>query len=386
MIKTKKIIFMKNDFQIKLDNLLIEIEACNTFDDKLFKWAEFAVSYCNKVAKTQVDRAFYAFQSKPIKSPEVLILGLNPYGNCNYQSQVGNEKWELKESNEMIPAVFIQQNQWYTGGKYADKKWNILEKLNKTIEVQPEFHLLFENMVYMNILYFNSIDFSEFKRCSKNWKEVYENCIALSSLLIFEIIKPKKILCLGIENCFIPLIVGKPEEIIRKALYKFEMNGYKIYGMTHPSARTSNLLREQIGWHLYADWFEKPIFESLGKKLQIIGIILSKIATKYNLELNLDINKLNNQFGFFKFYHKNVTDVSFYFEFQKPFLSDLWYGVNYPNKKLFKFKNSATICESPYTNWMTLSEGFNHEDFERYFDNLVKKFIQNYKDQSIVTV
>ena len=207
---------MKADFQEKLNNLGLEIKSCKTFDDKLFKWAQFAVSYCNNVANQQVDRAYYAFQSKPKENPEVLILGLNPHGKDNYHSQVDNERWGLKESGEMIPKVFIQQNQWYIGGKYEDTKWNILKNLEKTIDVQEDFHHLFDNMVYMNILYFNSWNFEEFtKSFNEHWKEVYENCIGLSSLLIFEIIKPKKILCLGIDNCFKPLIKVLPKKLIK---------------------------------------------------------------------------------------------------------------------------------------------------------------------------
>lgn len=380
---------MKTDFLNELTDLQTKIESCKTFDEKLNEWAQFAVEYCNNVAKNQIDRTFYAFQSKPIENPEVLILGLNPHGKADYQSQVKSDKWGLKEYGEMIPKVFIQQNPCYTGGKYAEKDWKILKNLEKTIEVEYDLRNLFDKRVYMNILYFNSNNFSEFQETFKeHWKEVYENCICLSSLLIFDIIKPNKILCLGIESCFEPLIKELPKpliKVVKKIIIKDSLHKYTkdddcvIYGMTHPSApKKSDMFRADIGWHLYADCFDKPIFESLEKKLQTIEIILSKIAEKYTLELDLDISKLNNKFGFFKFYRQNETEVSFYFEFQKPFYSDLYYGVNNITRKLPKYFKSAKNCNSLYANWMTLSEEFNQEDFERYFDDLVKNFIQDF--------
>lgn len=370
---------MKMNFKEKLQILTNEINNCNTFNEKLKKWADFTVKYCHNIALI-TDRSFYAFQSEPKENPEVLILGLNPGGNFSYQSMYDHKTdgWGLNKSRKMITEVFIHQNPGYKGGRLEDpiKEWNILNNMNKTINVNNEFRQLFDNMVYMNILYFNSTDFNEFKDHFKElWQEVYENCIQLSTLLITEIIKPKRIICLGIDNCYKRFIGNaQSEELIKGSLYKSLKNDFKIYGMTHPSARTSNFSRENIGWHLYADWFNKPIEISITKKVSSIFSILSELALKYNLILEYNDMLLSKRFGSFKFYPQNEKLVYFLFEFQKSFYSDLMFGL-YKNKS---FINKAEKCRPPFDNWMNLDENFSHEDLKNYFEKEIGILLQNY--------
>lgn len=251
---------MEKTFTERLEVLRADLRASNDFNTKMLLWGSFTVDYCHDVAMTKIDRSFYAFQSEPNEKPDVLVLGLNPKGDYPYASIFNNEKdgWGLNQLGRMTPEVFIHQNPWYIGGKFEDVKWNILKNLKKTIEVNEDFHSRFDKMMYMNILYFNSVDFSEFKSFSKkNWKEVYENCIRLSTLLIFEIIKPTKIICLGINSCFRPFIGQEhEEELFKNRLYKCVLNGYNVYGMSHPSSRISNSDRQEIGRQLYADWLK----------------------------------------------------------------------------------------------------------------------------------
>ena len=366
---------MTQTFNEKLDILKNEILELKTFEDKLTIWADFTVNYCDNVARTKIDRCFYAFQSEPKEKPEVLILGLNPRDDykCDYKGQYENIGWGL--NGKMVADVFIHQNPWYKGGKQADeqKEWNILKKMNKTIHVQNELSQLFDNMVYMNILYFASKNFNEFKNSFKeNWKEVYENCIQLSTLLITEVIKPKRIICLGIPNCY-KQFIGKAhsEEIIKDSLYKCVKNDFKIYGMTHPSAIKSNFYFENIGWYLYADWFNKPFKNSMTNKLLRIRSILSEIAKKYNLKLDFDENKLSSKLGNFKFWPQNENKITLCFEFQYSFYSDLRFGLC--NNE--RFQNKAKKCIKPYDNWMHIDENFNQEDFKNYFENEVKALI-----------
>jgi len=227
----------------------------------------------------------------------------------------------------------------------------------------------------MNILYFASTDFNEFKTSfKKHWKEVYENCIKLSSLLIYEIIRPKRILCLGINNCFRPLNGEQTEEIkelIKGSLYSTKKSGFSICGMTHPSARTSNLLRENIGWHLYTEWFNKAIINSLTNKVVLIKQILSDISTKHSIRLEFEESQLSQRFGCFKFHFQNEIEICLLFEFQKSFYSDLRYGLYNSNRKLY----SAEKCIPPFDNWMNLEESFNQEDFKIYFDTIISTLI-----------
>lgn len=367
---------MNSIYRQKLETLRFEIRAFKTFEEKLKKWAEYSAEYCNKIAKVK-NRAFYVFQSEPISEPEILILGLNPGGKNSFDSQIESDGWGLKEYKKMTPEVFIHQNPWYIGGKEAEKEkeWNILRNLNKTVNVQSELSQIFDNMVYMNILYFNSTNFAEFKTCFNNdWKEVFDNCIELSKLLIFEIIRPKKILCLGIDNCYKPFIKNsQTEELIYRSLYRSQINGLTIYGMTHPSARKTSIERELIGWHLYADWFNKPIVNVIQNKLTIIEKILSNIAKESNLRLDFDKTKIEQRFGSFKFYLQEETEVSIYFEFQKLFYSDLRFEMHKGG-----FLRTAKTCLPPYDNWMNLKDNFNQEELKNYFDREIKILLEGY--------
>ena len=111
-------------------------------------WAKEVLDYCCHIAEKH-NRAFYVFQSAPKETPKVLLLGLNPGEDYYYET-----KMTLK--------VFTEQNQWYFGGKNHNPKtkWNILKKLEKTIEVNEKLNNEFSNMVYMNLLFFTSSCFS----------------------------------------------------------------------------------------------------------------------------------------------------------------------------------------------------------------------------------
>jgi hypothetical protein len=368
---------MKNKFHDELDALRFEIRILKTYEEKLKRWAQFTVDYCDNVAINKINRSFYAFQSEPKHEPDILILGLNPQDMSEYRNQYENIGWGLKPYGKMIPEVFIHQNPWYIGGSQAskEKEWNILKNLNKTINVHPDVSRFFENMIYMNILYFNSKDFKEFKNSFKeHWKEVFENCVELSSILIYEVIKPKKIICLGIDNCYKSFIRNvSTNELIKNSLYKCEINGFDIYGMTHPSARTTNFSRENIGWHLYADWFNKPIINSIENKITVIHSILSDIASINNLELNFEKNKLGCKLGAFKFRIYKEKDISIYFEFQKNHYSDLRFELHQKG-----FMKEAKKCVSPYDNWITLQENFNQENFKDYFEGEIKTILFNF--------
>ncbi len=374
---------MSDNFIDNLNNLRSEIALCETYGEKLKIWSQFTVDYCDNIARTKIDRSFYAFQSEPSEEPDVLILGLNPHDLSNYQSQFDNIDWGLKEKQKMIPEVFIHQNPWYLGGKQSNPKqpWNILSKMNKTIHVQPDLSQLFEKMVYMNILYFGSEDFKEFQTSFKeHWKEVYDNCIALSSLLIFDIINPKRIVCLGIDNCFKPLINGSPaEELINGSLYKTKKNGIVIYGMTHPSARTSNYFKETIGWHLYADIFDRDSLNLLKNRISSINQVLTELANEYDLKLIYDPVKIQDRFGEFRFCFPNDNEIWLSFEFQSSFCSDLRYELRKNISGKNKFIKPAKKCQVPYDAWMNFEYDFNKVDCIRYFSCILETAVQDYK-------
>jgi len=368
---------MNNDV---LKEVSTEVAKCSGFDEKLYKWAELTVKYCqglNMDKEMKIDRAFYAFQSKPKEDPKVLILGLNPRGMDNYESQYNNERWGLKSNQGMTPEVFIQQNQWYYGGKEygtEKKEWNILKNLKKTSSAHSKLEDFFleENIVYMNILYFNSEDFNEFKKCSgSHWKEIFDTCVELSKILILEILKPKKILCLGIDNCYKSFTaITNSKTLIPGALLKTKLSNIPVYGMTHPSARISDERRRLIGRYLYADWFNVPIEENKELTLMKISEIFQDIALSNGL--NYKNKKLNDdRYAAFDFQSPN-TDKSLKFEFQNSFFSDLRYEL-YQNK----WMDEAKKCEQPYNDWINLFDNFDKASFKEYFEGIVK----SYKDK-----
>jgi hypothetical protein len=354
----------------ELNELVKKLSEIEEFNKKLYKWAEFTLEYCNEVAKIK-NRAFFAFQSTPKFKPEVLVLGLNPARNDTFADQISNENWKIKDFGKMSPEIFLQQNPWYNGGEKDEKgDWNILKKLNKTIEVHSDLLSCFDSLVYMNILYFNSTDFNEFKKhFGSDWEMVYLTCISLTEIVIFEIIKPKTIICLGISNCFRSIVSNSQSlELLNGSLYKSSVKSINVYGMTHPSARITNNIREEIGWSLYSDWFNIPIKSKLKGLLSKIKAILLEIARDNNLTLDFEcINNLG-KFSYFKFYFIQNSNISLYFEFQKGYYNDLRYALN--NKEDKALLNSIT-CEKPFDNWNQLISSFDEKKFKEYFDKII---------------
>lgn len=223
-----------------------------SFEEKMQIWAKEAIRYCHPMAE-KLDRAFYAFQSKALENPELLLLGLNPGGRYNYEYK-------------MTPEYLLQQNSYYFGGRNYDptKPWKVLKKLKITSSATRELFGLFNpnSMAYMNLLYFNSSDLSEFlshaESQNENGQEVVDECSQLTKDLIFNIIKPKRIICLGIDSCFDLLNSDNEtvDEIAPNVLHHTTIKGINIYGITHPSYRFStNLDHKNMGYYLSHEIF-----------------------------------------------------------------------------------------------------------------------------------
>lgn len=231
------------------------------FDAKLQEWAKETVDYCLSIATAEdsnrkINRAFYAFQSKPIKNPEVLILAINPAGDAYY---IGDEKWKGQCENEiwnipngMTPKRFIQENpNWNEHETW--RLWQGLFGIFKSGEIN--YFLDKDKFMYMNVLYFNSntiSDFFQLPKTNKEFsKEVFGKCVKLTKEAI-EILKPKRILCLSILSCFNNIKdIEKIETIIDKTLVRGTLNNIPIYGIPHTSrpikggqCRLGRLLKE----------------------------------------------------------------------------------------------------------------------------------------------
>ena len=231
-----------------------------SFEDKLQIWAEEAIKYCHPMAE-KLDRAFYAFHSKTLENPELLLLGLNPGGRYGYE-------------HTMTPSNLLEQNSYYYGGSNYNprKPWKVLKKLNATRSATREINGLFHPnyMVYMNLFYFNSSDLSEFlshaESKNENGQEIFDKCSQLTKDLIFNIIKPRNIICLGIDSCFDLLNSNNEtvDEIVPNVLHHITIEGINIYGITHPTYRFStDLDHKHTGYYLSHEIFGTKIPNSV---------------------------------------------------------------------------------------------------------------------------
>ncbi|MDR3705821.1 MAG: hypothetical protein P4L28_07960 [Paludibacteraceae bacterium] len=230
----------------------------NEFNVKLIKWAEEAANYCHSVAtdpdsSKRIDKTFYVFQSEPVESPEVLILGINPHGNYSYADQYNNPLWRA-EKQKITAEVFRHANPtWENRDSWNSPIWPNIKKVFNTQRLQEIINSC-ENghepkFVYMNALYFNTNNMDDFYKLP-NSNEVFNKCIGLTKELISDIIKPKFIICLSIPECFNRLNEAAKTELLLnnkiRLLVKGEFCGIPTYGILHTSG-SRNMTNDD--WH-----------------------------------------------------------------------------------------------------------------------------------------
>jgi len=227
------------------------------FDIRLREWSNKVVNYCHEAATNPANNlnlSFYAFQSVPKESPELLVLGINPGEENTYESQFNNPIWGLTEEKKMTAEVFEKANPCF----HNHDTWRLWKNLSKSFDGNRMNDILFNSM-YMNFIYFNTIKVENLL-AKKGGKEVYDMCRNFSLELIVEIIKPKQILCLGTGGCFDILpIKDKDKEILlkdkKRLLIKGRLSNIPIYGIPHPSgSKTSDADRKRIGELLKKDF------------------------------------------------------------------------------------------------------------------------------------
>jgi hypothetical protein len=159
------------------------------------KWADKACRFCyDKAISNEINLNFYAFQSEPLidKQPELLILGLNPHGSDDYW----NGKF-IPPYEEAI-ACFSKGNPWF---KEKDQ-WKLWQGLKRVFQKGNIEHMLQDDYsyLYMNVLYFNTNKIADFNKFDKQGN-VFRESVNLTAEFI-QLLKPKRILCLSIEQCF----------------------------------------------------------------------------------------------------------------------------------------------------------------------------------------
>ncbi|WP_312196010.1 hypothetical protein [Epilithonimonas vandammei] len=124
---------------------------------------------------------YYVSQSQITINPELLIIGINPAGD--------------KKLSESIHCCKKPENIIYDSNQYLENPdWHISKKLN-FIFSGNNARKIYEKSVIINYIAFNTHSESDLK--SSNFKEMVEDCKTFSDNLIYNVIKPKKILILG---------------------------------------------------------------------------------------------------------------------------------------------------------------------------------------------
>jgi len=225
------------------------------FDKKLREWSIKVVNYCHEMATNpdyNLDLSFYAFQSAPKESPELLLLGINPGREYTYADQFNNPIWGLKDEKKMSAEVFVKANPVF----HNHDSWKLWKNLSKSFESDRMKDIL-ANSMYMNFIYFNTAKVENLL-AKKGGREVYNMCRNFSLELILEIIKPKQILCLGTGGCFDILPIKDEENLLvdkKRLLIKGKLSNIPIYGIPHPSGSiTSDDDRKRIGKLLRKDF------------------------------------------------------------------------------------------------------------------------------------
>jgi hypothetical protein len=210
-----------------------------SFNEKLNEWAEKAATQCYEIATSEdaaqrVDKCFYAFQSPPPAGPNpaLLIMGANPRedGGEDYAYSTCGSK-NLRQDIEAMKR----------GNKYWDGRntWAIWNTLKYYFEPAGLREML-ESSVFINLVYFNSQDVKTLKSSFPGGANAIRVCQNLTGELVFDIIRPKYVLCLGTSDCF-DRVEGTDEQVYQsnergtRLFVKKTSHGIPVYGIPHPT-------------------------------------------------------------------------------------------------------------------------------------------------------
>ena len=208
-----------------------------TLQNQLFDWAEKTVAAYDHLAREDksCNKAFHTQSnlSQLTQSPKLLILGVNPYGNCKYdyptddngyKGQIQNENWQIP--NGMTAEKLLEGNPFE-----RDKtKWRIWKPVDILFKMSGIEYLLEEgNYAYSNMILYETRKETDIP--AKVWDELLPYTFEF-----IDILKPRYIFCLGIKNSF-DRLVGKNscENIIANKLWIGNYDQSIVFGLPHPS-------------------------------------------------------------------------------------------------------------------------------------------------------
>lgn len=163
------------------------------FEKKRKKWLDEVAEGCHNLAIADKENPdFYVFQSKSdFESPELLIIGANPGSFVKYIDSNPYKEKGYRDKN----------NLGYDSNQYIENENNPKWKINKPILkmfTEIDARKALENSVIMNAVYFNTAKITDLKKY-RNGKDMIDFCTDKTREFIYEILKPKNILFLGID-------------------------------------------------------------------------------------------------------------------------------------------------------------------------------------------
>jgi len=156
------------------------------FEEKLQLWLESVVEKCSIVGE-KYNLDYYPFQcakSSLKENVDLLIIGANPGGENPYRKR---NIEELFNSVDGINNTYI--------GEANNNEWKINKPILEIFK-DPELYKVLEEAIVMNVVYFGT---KKATNLSKR-KETIECCKELTKEFIYEIIRPKAILVLGLKD------------------------------------------------------------------------------------------------------------------------------------------------------------------------------------------
>lgn len=213
--------------------------------NELRVWAEHVVKKYDPVAKTENSSYYTQSNLKIIKrSPQVLILGINPGSSGNYKG--------------IDPETFLGGNPSFS----PDVNWHLWKGLTKIFRAGGIEKLLEneEDFVFSNIYHFDTPKANQLLTKIKNDYEYIE----LTKELIQKL-NPTTVICLGKDDSMKKLIKSPKTLIDDEELLYGEINSIPVYGIPHTRKYYTNEESTMLG-EVLASLYKKEI---LPKKSEI---------------------------------------------------------------------------------------------------------------------
>lgn len=258
---------------------------------ELMDWAKNVVNKYDPVAETENSSYYTQSNLKKIKrSPQVIILGINPGSSGNYK--------------KIDPETFLGGNPSFS----HEVNWHIWNGLKKIFRAGGIEKLLKndEDFVFSNIYHFDTPKADQLLTKIKNDHDYIE----LTKELIQKL-TPTMVLCLGKDDCMMKLINSPKSLIDDGELFYGEINSIPVYGIPHTSKYYTNEECTMLG-EVLASLYKKEV---LPEKLEISNRFKDVIkAFKDRKEQIKPDNILNSMIedAFKSFVKKETIDNKWY--------------------------------------------------------------------------